>query len=360
MQGKGILFPDIIGKMIELKIFKSMSDFLEKTTRCESNKQNRSGHKLFRDIRKPGKNKSEYKQLIKDISQLLPNPAFKPQISDVKNIGNWFVLKSIYEEMRSFDSMKHMWSLSDYVIHLCDIEKKYINSTRKKNYLKQVIEYWEGFFFLDSDLCKQAKDSLLEVTDKFPEEKFNHWKAKNKKFLASVVIHQYLHLTAIYEQDTYYFNKELCTIEQFKEQQMIIRLLPKIDSNGNYSDAGKNLLSSIIKGLGHSTMEKFYTNLSKKNDIDRDTIKKQYDRIKLKKTPLTPKSLNTLLYGKHHDTDIAIIPGGLVIACRICDEITEELVKDGLELEWVIKEFNLYKKYQKQIKEKIRLTVGVM
>ena len=225
-----------------------------------------------------------------------------------------------------------MWPLSDYVIQLCEIEKSYINSIRKKqDFQIKLIECWEDFFFLDTELCKSAKSSLPTGVDSFSEEEFNIWKKENYKLWASITIHQYLHLAAIYEQDTYYSNRESFSTEQLKKQEMIIRLLPTIDANGTYCGVQEKLINVIVKGYGYANKNKFLKSLCRENLEEFDSIKKQYQRIKLK---LTPDSLNTLLFRKKHpDNNVKIVPPGLIIACRICDEIIKELVEKKVELE---------------------------
>ncbi len=345
-----ILFPDIIKTMIDLKIYNSMSDFVEKIRRGTS-ERSRSGHQLFRDMRNKCPDKSEQKKLIKDMSQLFPNPVFKPKISDIKAIGSWFLLKSMYEEYKSNKSMQHMWPLADYVIHFCEMEKNYITSI-KKRLLPEVrlIDYWEDFFFLDSKLCESAKTSLQLELDSSTGKGFDIWEKENKKLLASVFIHQYLHAAAIFEQDTYCFNRKSCTPEQFEKQEMISRLLPTINSDGKYSGAPEKLLSYFVKSSGFSSKNEFFNSLCRKDVDEVDTVEKQYKRIKLK---LTPDSLNTLLFREKHPNNIEQVPAGLVIACRICDEIKKNLIEKGFRLEWIVKEFSMYGKYQKQIKENI-------
>jgi hypothetical protein len=235
-------FPEFM--FFTAKIFSSEADYFLKISRFISKDPTISAdQQIFRDVRKgdldEGQLQTYFSSLGIDLSQI---PAFSELTNeDPKNIGGWFILKSIVEGFRPKCEDDNISKYLDFVITLCNIDKQFISKARG---MAPVID----FPFLNqtiSDWLPTVELDFENVTD-----------TAKASYLISLV----LHWAAIYEN--------FLTIEfgepdgEHGYESLIAKCLPRVNEKGVLERSNSVFLERIKNKWAKNHYNKGYISWS--------------------------------------------------------------------------------------------------
>ena len=79
--------------------------------------------------------------------------------------------------------------------------------------------------------------------------------------------------------------------------------------------------------------------------IDTESVERKITRWNTGESPVNPDEFNELF------KSVVEVPHEIIIACSISDNLSRELMDQGISAEWIVKEFSKYPKYQTEIIE---------
>lgn len=326
----GVLIPDIQSGLILSGMIKSQADLLLKVARWNNGDEQPDAQKyrLIRDNEKRISGKEPFlskKETKKQLSQLIRlfkhSLAWRPKFSDIKYMGHWWTLHAFAITARN-DSIEAVWPISDYILHLCEIEKSLIKKHRASPSPSALLDDWYKHHIIPYDVYKNSLKTL--PSEPFTGHKIDEWLTSNSDLKISAALGMYFLLGCIAEEYLYLENQDDLTGEQIQSRKIFTDILPSLSSSGAYTPSKKLLIDKVVKGLEFRSLRQFTLSLCGPG-VEEDAVKQTFKRWRSDKAPILINTFNKLL---RRTTDKRI-PEEVIVAANMVDKLARDIQEAG-------------------------------